>query len=361
MEKKERITTFLSRKIAFANFAFSVLVVILHAYCISRFSFSEGSANPVDKLAIGFQDIWSQDLTRCAIPTFFAISGYLFFIKADTVQDIWKNMKKRVLTLFVPFILWNIIYFALGYFIDFYPEGVSFFEYLNVQPGIIGWLDKILHIVFLFQYNAVGWYLFVLMGFVCLTPILHYTLKNKYVALLCLLAFLVIGFFEPIPLMRGKNYTMFFFYLGAFVSKHLNNFINRRRTYKELIPFMLLFVASQVIVVIFGFYTDMEGNIPRFLFEIMICVSIWFLLDIIPVGNPKSYFKFSFAIYLTHPLILSAFKLLITYTPLGQMGGAVATLYYIVLWALGTVIPIWLFMLIKKLSPKACTCLTGGR
>ena len=277
---------------------------------------------------------------------FFAISGYLFFVKADTLQDIWKNMKKRIITLFIPFIIWNVIYFVLFYFIDFYPDGIGFYEYLDVTPGLFGWINKIIHILLLFEYNAVGWYMFVLLGFVCISPVLHYTLKNKYLSVLCLVVFLIIGFFEPIPLMKGKNYTLFFFYLGAFVSKYANVYINKRRSYKELIFAFMVFVVSQIMVGIYGFYTEIQTYIPRFVFEILIAISVWFLLDFVPQMESKGYYKYSFAIYLTHPIILSVLKLAVSYTPLINMG---------------TIIPIYLFEYIKKKTPKGCIYLTGGR
>ena len=95
MENKKPISEFLSKKIAFASFFYAVLVVILHSYCAGVFRL-EGSPHTIDRAAYIFQEILSQDLVRCAIPTFFAISGYLFFVKADSMQVIWKNIKKRI-------------------------------------------------------------------------------------------------------------------------------------------------------------------------------------------------------------------------------------------------------------------------
>lgn len=361
MENKKPISEFLSKKIAFASFFYAVLVVILHSHCAGVFHL-DSSTNTMDRAAYIFQQILSQDLVRCAIPTFFAISGYLFFVKANSMQVVWKNIKKRIKTLFVPFVIWNILYVGFTYLTDALPAGISFADHLALGSGLMAVMKKVFGIVFLFKYNVVAWYLFVLIGFVCLTPVLHFALKNKYVSLGVLAVALVVGFFEPIPLMQGKNYTFFFFFLGAFVSKHANEFINRRRTPKQLLPAVILFAASQVMVGVFGFYNSVSDNYPiRFIFEICISISVWFLLDFITLSDAKGYYKYSFALYIVHPIVISACKSLIKATLLPQMGGAVATVAFLVIAVLATVVPIFMFRLLEKVSSKTYSLLTGGR
>ena len=266
--------------------------------------------------------------------------------------------------MFVPFVIWNILYVGFTYLTDALPAGISFADHLALGSGLMAVMKKVFGIVFLFKYNAVAWYLFVLIGFVCLTPILHFVLKNRYVSLGVLVVALVVGFFEPIPLMQGKNYTFFFFFLGAFVSKHANEFINRRRTPKQLLPAVILFAASQVMVGLFGFYNSVSDNYPiRFIFEICISISVWFLLDLshFPMQKKGGYYKYSFALYIVHPIVISVSKALIRATPLPEMGGAVATVTFFVIVVLATVVPIFMFRLLEKVSPKAYSFLTGGR
>ncbi|SFN51122.1 acyltransferase family protein [Bacteroides xylanisolvens] len=47
----------------------------------------------------------SQCLGQCAVPMFFAISGYLFFLGVKGVDDVWKKMNKRVWTILMPFLI----------------------------------------------------------------------------------------------------------------------------------------------------------------------------------------------------------------------------------------------------------------
>ena len=57
----------------------------------------------------------SHVLTHIAVPTFFFISGFLFFVNFQEWS--WDNYKRkihsRVRTLIIPYILWNIVPFLL--------------------------------------------------------------------------------------------------------------------------------------------------------------------------------------------------------------------------------------------------------
>lgn len=61
-------------------------------------------------------DLYMQGLTRVivinAVPLFFFISGYLFFLKKDTYLNKWK---KRFKSLVIPYIIWCIIGFLIPF------------------------------------------------------------------------------------------------------------------------------------------------------------------------------------------------------------------------------------------------------
>lgn len=57
----------------------------------------------------------SHSLARIAVPMFFFISGYYAFYKKDWSQrSVWTaELKKRVKTLLVPYLLWNSLYIII--------------------------------------------------------------------------------------------------------------------------------------------------------------------------------------------------------------------------------------------------------
>ena len=93
-----------SRSIDLLRFPMAALVVLLHTAALGV-----GSTHPIySTLCIMF----GRGLCRVAVPCFFMISGYLFFSKLEEKWNtsIWlEKLKKRVRTLLVPYLLWNVI------------------------------------------------------------------------------------------------------------------------------------------------------------------------------------------------------------------------------------------------------------
>ena len=86
----------------------AALVVFIHSY---NTAWRGINSQVVD----GLGTILSRTLPTFAVPLFFAISGYLFFINQQTFS--WKGyvekLHRRFYTLLIPYICWNVIAFAL--------------------------------------------------------------------------------------------------------------------------------------------------------------------------------------------------------------------------------------------------------
>ncbi|MBQ6959097.1 MAG: acyltransferase [Bacteroidales bacterium] len=104
MTQDYSIQSIQSRTIDCLRFPMAALVVLLHTAALGV-----GSSHPVySTLCIAF----GRGICRVAVPCFFLISGYLFFSKLEDQWDthIWLDkLKKRVRTLLIPYILWNLI------------------------------------------------------------------------------------------------------------------------------------------------------------------------------------------------------------------------------------------------------------
>ena len=90
------------------RFPLAFLVVLIHVYG----SVWQATASP------GL-DLWAtwlcKDFTSFAVPLFFAISGFLFFYRKPhpTHLDYRKKFRRRVSTLLLPYLAWNVLAFAL--------------------------------------------------------------------------------------------------------------------------------------------------------------------------------------------------------------------------------------------------------
>ncbi|MGM9685625.1 MAG: acyltransferase family protein, partial [Bacteroidaceae bacterium] len=104
------MTPYLSDKIRLLSFFSIIMVLFIHssfqetAECIQGMSFN-----------INLQYFISQMLCRCAVPLFFCISGYLFFLHTESgIKAVLVKMRKRFGTLVIPFIV-SIIFFLLSF------------------------------------------------------------------------------------------------------------------------------------------------------------------------------------------------------------------------------------------------------
>ncbi len=90
------------------RFPLAVLVVFIHTYNTAW----RGIDSPVVNL---LGNVLSRTLPTFAVPLFFAISGYLFFLNQEKFSWRWyvEKMRRRLYTLFIPYVSWNVIAFAL--------------------------------------------------------------------------------------------------------------------------------------------------------------------------------------------------------------------------------------------------------
>ena len=87
-----------------------LLVLFIHA------NIKDTIPNLDDKSALG---MWTQVVTRIlvdnAVPMFFLVSGFLFFLRPGSIIEKWE---KRVKTLLIPYILWCIVGFIIPFILQ---------------------------------------------------------------------------------------------------------------------------------------------------------------------------------------------------------------------------------------------------
>lgn len=95
------------------KFILIVLVVLIH--CTVSECKTQGMTVIVERNT--FPVYWltmeflSNIFARLAVPLFFFISGYLFFLKTNkfSLKECFSKLKKRFNTLFIPYALWNAV------------------------------------------------------------------------------------------------------------------------------------------------------------------------------------------------------------------------------------------------------------
>ena len=190
-------------------------------------------------------------LVRIAIPIFLMISGAL--IISQKKYDISEFFKRRFNRVFIPYIFWVIIYFILGSTII--PDHYGLFAFDNTSSLSIQYLISVFFS--LSEFSALFWFIWCIIGFYLITPILNsfvkdYGLKGiEYILAISILCILIPTLGLELSALTNKlSYiTTFFtcyFYpiLGYYLHNKKFNISNKMLIIVGLILFILGYCLS---------------------------------------------------------------------------------------------------------------------
>lgn len=115
------MNNYLKNKITTISFLLMIMVVNIHSY------------NLLPIIPKGYntfiQDLFSQGFSRIAVPLFFIISGYLFFlnIKEGLLIEFLLKYKSRFKSLVIPYLFWTVFSCLLYLFLQSIPFVSVFF------------------------------------------------------------------------------------------------------------------------------------------------------------------------------------------------------------------------------------------
>lgn len=229
----------------------------------------------------------SHVLTHIAVPTFYLISGFLFFINFQEWS--WEGYKKklhsRIKTLLIPYLLWNAIPFLLA-IIDMLAavaikgepiEGVEtviaeknwhiFYDYHEWDTTLINWLGENLRMTG--PYDLPLWFLRDLIVVIIMTPIIYYAIKKSG---LLIISILFIAYISRIwTLLPGFHITAFFYFsTGAYFALNKINIIQFAEKYKLLfIPICIILLVATTI------YDGVNTLIGQNIHPLFVCTGVF--------------------------------------------------------------------------------------
>ncbi len=173
--------------------------------------------------------LMSQTLVKVAVPIFFIISGYLFFanIKAWSLKVYKAKMLRRIKTLLIPYIIWNLLMavklktFSWNIFwVFWYPAGIQ-----------TDWLGQ--EQLMTAPANMPLWFLRDLIMVSIVTPIIYILVRMAgYWLMVVLTVFYLSGVCAFVP--GFSAYAVFFFTFGAFYGIRKVDLIENLRRYEWL-------------------------------------------------------------------------------------------------------------------------------
>lgn len=345
--------SYFSKKVVLLNVIATVLIVLLHAETPVRWG------QNLDLQTYPF--IWIVfTLTQFAVPLFFFISALLFYRNCEW-RDIPTKLYRRIFSLVIPFIIWNVffvaVYWALGK-IPFTADKMALANSLDT-PG--QWLAAIWHTRF-----TPLWFVKYLIFFCLLSPAILLLIKNKWVGIAASLGVFVVSIVCKWESMSQLFYWLPVYLAGALAGRYLygperdenvrlfSAFTPAKRT---TIAIGLALVIA--IVYLWGILSEASWVYLRYFGPI----AIWFLTDfLLPLDfgerfKVRDWMGYTFFIFATHHFLLNVEQTLVrAYLPATPL---VLNLTYIVTPVVTLLIIIWTARLLSRF--KFYKILTGGR
>ena len=328
------------------------MIVLLHCYCAINIQ----GLSLYHQLVYPF-GLW---LGETGVPTFFFISGFLFFYSKRTYRE---KLHSRVSTLLIPYLFWNALLLFIYYILAWSGHPMLIAGRNVAEYGLMDYLRAFVDRGDWNQGNGVPllcpfWYIRNLMVLCVLSPVFYYAIR--YLKVLFIL--LLFGWWIMIPYNGMIASSILFFCMGAFFSiEHINPLTTLRQHNRLFILIWLTFFMAD-----WGGHTLWHMPFALYVHRIALVLNIFAML------LAGSYFKESH-----HNgwslLNKSAFWIYAVHYPLTTMAGKVATRYlngasdlqvigfYFLTVLVVTTICVVSFALLNKLCPRIVSITTGNR
>ena len=301
-----------------------------------------------------FLQCFLSELTALAIPSFFFISGLLFFHNLQSFTDILAKWKRRLKSLLLPFFCWNVIVLVILVLMSLNTicrkQLVTTYSFALDLRWIMARLS-IKPIVGQF------WYIRTLMLFCLLAPICLLFFRNIIASIVVI--FVLRFYWSPVDCGVLSSEGMFWFFLGGFVG-----YRGWQSMLFKLQPAwwgMFLVVSANILLSIFHCkwnFISWEVRIILSVYLLMQCSS--FLVNCPKISNMICFLgKHAFFIYALHAILLSLPELVLAkmlpHTPWNSF------LCYWGCVAAAMVVSVGFSCLLRRFVPRMAALLNGYR
>ncbi|MDR0427981.1 MAG: acyltransferase [Dysgonamonadaceae bacterium] len=312
-------------------------------------------------------------LTHIAVPGFFMFSGFLFFYKTSEFTHVqyFNKLKKRIKTLFIPYLLWNTLFISISWIIAMKNgELVAFWTNLS-DKGIFSifwnhstWGNPLENQIFYGPALVPLWFLRDLILSIILSPIIYYLVKYTKIFGIIGLGFLYyfnIGFVVEGYNLNQLICAVFFFAFGGYFSINAKNLV---LSFRKVQIFSSLLAVTSLVFSVYFYPTKIFNYIyPIYVISGVITMvnMASFLLERNKVKEIELLSKASFFVYLSHTVLILGFSRRCLNIIIPFDNYIVLTIKYLITPFLCAFICIVLYSLLRKFMPKFLAIIVGGR
>lgn len=339
-----------SNKITNINFILTVLVVIIHCDCMVY-----ANNNSVFFQGSNWINEFVSTICNVAVPSFFAISSFLFFRNFDN-SKYKEKIKSRFKSLVIPYLFWSIVFLIYTIIILNIPS-IAEMNNDNIKPVGNNLFSIILNNIIIDSYDGPLWYVRFLIVFAILSPLFYLVIKKlKRKNLILISIFFIVNILFNISY-SNIFYWIPLYYLSAYLAINYHDKLLKFDV--NILKYKKIFYIGFLIFAIFITFFK-EIYILNYFYR-MISPLIIYLICSSPSfeREPCKFAKYSFLIYCTHYAINVVIKRIIIII-LGNN-----PLFILILRLITCTITVIVISLIanfiKKIFPKFYNIITGSR
>lgn len=209
-----------SLRLNLLRFPLIVGVVFIHAYGTTVGLSSGVVGAGQNSFGTDFvQNLISQGIARTAVPLFFLMSGYLFFVGVVWSEHSYiEKLKSRTKTLLIPFLFWNAMTLTLIALAQALPATQEYFTGKNPPVASFNAIDY-LTVIFGIGRSPISyqfWFIRDLMILVLLAPIIFYI--NKKIPFPFIFVLFICWLAKAWPIFAPSSEALFFFAIGGLLA-----------------------------------------------------------------------------------------------------------------------------------------------
>lgn len=285
--------TYFRNKITILNIFLTFMIVLLHAKSPERFGLEIEDYPVIYAISM---------LCRVATPLFFFVSA-LLFLKGCTFNDLERKYASRIHSLLIPYVLWNVIFVVIFWFLAHVPAFSS-----KMHIGSILNTPKEIIIAIFNSYHTDLWFIRNLMFYTLIVPVFLCLFKNKQVSSLILVLLLCVAVYIE-PEYKSLLRWLPIYYMGAMCGYYWDNhtigtFIHGKHS--KFFTFISL-------LILFGLYLlSLWKNNDLYIIYTSPLL-IWFIVDgllykTIQNLKLKKWMSYMFFIFCTHHFVLNVLQ-----------------------------------------------------
>lgn len=267
------MTSLLSNTISALRTILCMLIVFLHMQCTAlTWQDIHIEQFPIYNYIITFFTLF----TKFAVPLFFLISGYLFFISYTPTFACYKNkIKRRARHLLQPLVIWTTLYLLLYFIAQQIPYTATLFSGQNKLIADYNWLDFINAYTGIFSgipFAGQYWFLRNLFILCLLSPVFWYLFR--YTKSIIIIIIGIVWYFQPVlGIDQFTIYSVFFFALGGYLGWRQADPL--QLFCKWDVPIYILFPLTWIIIFLLSI---VQSPLRSYIYSLYILLGILFLL-----------------------------------------------------------------------------------